>query len=238
MNHNNLNSVDEYKASMCRNIQAFLTHERLYNFNCLKRLLTPFKVIDFEAPNKAGHIAVKFAQGDKIFIKESEINKYSMGHRNKAIRLIGLSETLTDNKTIITISLKNHNLSNLVKDMPRLLGVIIDYNGNIYKTQDVKYEELALGKVGDKVELVLSDFFSAEAYLNDKVILRNKATHVGNGINFESFGEQEAYVKLVDAADAVVQQKNYVCQEIFGWFQEMGASTELLDSLTKKIEIL
>lgn len=231
-------SLEEYKASMCRNIQAFLAHERLYNFNCVRRLFSPFKVVDFEPANAAGHMFIRFAQGDKIFIKEADLKRYNNGQRHKATRLIALSEVQTGNNITIEIALKNHNLSNLVKDMPKLHGVIIDYNGTIYKTQDVQYEEIAKGKVGNIVKLILAEYFSAEAFLNEKVVFRNKTTHLGNGINLEGFGEQEAYIKLYDATDAVSQEKGYVCQEIFSWFQEMGASSELLEELNKKIETL
>lgn len=235
---NKIKNLEDYKETMCRSLQAFLTHERLYNLNCLKRLHSPFKVIDFDATNSAGHINVKFEGGDKIFIKEADLKRYNSGQRNKAVRLAAIDETVFETKIVISVSLKVHNLSSLIKDMPKLRGVIINHNNKNYKIQDVQYEEMALGKVNDVVKLVLTDFFSAETFLNEKVVLRNKTTHVGNGINFESFGEQEAYVKLVDANDAVSQERAYVCQEIFGWFQEMGASNELMEELNKKIQTL
>lgn len=235
---NKIKSLEDYKETMCRSLQAFLIHERLYNLNCLKRLHSPFKVIDFDATNSAGHINVKFEGGDKIFIKEADLKRYNSGQRNKAVRLVAIDETVFETKVVISISLKVHNLSSLIKDMPKLRGVIINHNNKNYKIQDVQYEEMALGKVNDVVKLALTDFFSAENFLNEKVILKSKTTHVGNGINFESFGEQEAYVKLADANDAVVQERTYVCQEIFGWFQEMGASNELMEELNKKIQTL
>lgn len=233
-----IQSLEEYKSSMCRNIQSFLAHERLYNFNCVRRLFSPFKVIDFEQTNSAGHMFIRFAQGDKIFIKEADLKRYNNGQRHQAVRLIALSEERTESSVTIEISLKTHNLSNLVVDMPRLHGVIIDYNGTICKTQDVQYEEIAKGRVGNIVKLVLTEYFSAETFLNEKAIMRNKTTHLGNGINFEGIGEQEAYVKFFDATDAVNQERDYVCQEILNWFKEFGASEELLKELNKKIETL
>ena len=228
----------EQKRIGVANIQAFLIHERLYNITCFNRLLEPFAVDDFDTVDARGNICVKFVDGGKFWIKESDLKNFNNNNKRRAVRITVNEEFDDGHNHLIDISLSAHGLSKMEKDMKRLKGVVINHNGIDYKTLDVHYVSLAMEKVEDIVRLRIREYMPTENFINDRIISKNKTEHIGNGINFETFGEQEPYLKLADVKTALHMERKYITKELVQWFQECGASSELMEELNKKIDSL